>query len=508
MAMKAAFGGAVKRREDPRLITGQGRYTGDVARDGWLRAAFVRSTLAHARIASIDRDAVASMPGVVGVFLAADLGLKIQESPAMDGFGRPPLASGDVRFVGDAIAVVVAESRAEAADAAAAVFVEYVPLPVVIDAEAALAPDAPILHAAKGTNAASAGEFGEPGPLEGAEVVVRARFLNQRLAAIPLEGNAVAAEPDGDGGLRIWCSTQVPFRVRFEVSELVGIPEEKLRVIAPDVGGAFGAKLATYPEPSVIAAVAHKLQRPVEWVEHRSENLVAMTHGRDQVQHVSVGARRDGTLVGLEADILLNAGAYPGILGSGSALYTGQMAPGVYEFPHAHVRVRSAATNTTTVSAYRGAGRPEAVSLIERAMDMLAMELEMDPAELRRRNLIAGEFPYNTKTGLVYDSGDYRRALDLALDAIGYDSLRAEQRVRRDRNDRLQLGIGISVYAEMTAVMTPMEHAGARVEPDGSITVQSGTTSSGQGHETAFAQLASRELLVPMDRIKVVTSDT
>ncbi|HXN92680.1 MAG TPA: xanthine dehydrogenase family protein molybdopterin-binding subunit [Candidatus Sulfotelmatobacter sp.] len=508
MAVKASVGGIVKRREDPRLVTGHGLYTGDVAKEGWLHAAFVRSTVAHARIVSVDRDAVLSMPGVVGVFTAADLGLKDQEMPTMDGFGRPPLASDLVRFVGDSIAVVVAETRGQASDAAAAVFVEYDPLPVVVDARAALADDAPILHPLKGTNEASTGEFGEQGAIDGAEVVVRARFVNQRLAVVPLEANAVAAEPDGDGGVRLWCSTQVPFRVRFEVSELVGVPEEKVRVIAPDVGGAFGGKLSTYPEHSVVAAAALRVGRPVDWVEYRSENLTAMTHGRAQVQDVAIGASRDGKLVGLEASILLNAGAYPGLLGPGGAVYTAQMSPGVYEIPRVHVRVTSAATNTTVVSAYRGAGRPEAVSLIERAMDMLAMELGMDPAEIRMRNMIDGEFPYTTRTGVVYDTGNYRRAMELALEASHYHELRREQSARRARGDRLQLGIGISCYVEMTAVMTPMEHAGARVELDGSITVQSGTTSSGQGHETAFAQLASHELSVPMERINVVTSDT
>lgn len=507
--MKAAAGGAViRRREDPRLVTGHGRYTGDVMPDGRLFAVFVRSTMAHARLAGVDRTRAASMPGVAGVFIAADLALNRQESPTMDGFERPPLASEVARFVGDPIAVVVAESRGEAADAAAAVEVEYEPLPVVVDPESALAEGAPVIHSDRGSNEASAGEFGEPGAVEGAEVVIRGRFVNQRLAAVPLEGNAVVAEPDGEGGIRMWCSTQVPFRVRFEVAATTGIPEEKIRVIAPDVGGAFGGKLATYVEHSVIAAVAHRLQRPVEWVEHRTENLTAMTHGRDQVQEVAVAATRDGRVLGLEAGIVGNAGAYPGLLGTGCCLLTGQMSPGVYDFPKLHVRVRTAATNTTVVSTYRGAGRPEAVSLIERTMDMLAVELGMDPAALRRMNLIRGDFPHATATGMTYDSGDYARALDLALEHAGYDALRREQRRRRERGELLQLGIGISSYVEVTGVMTPMEHAGVRVEPDGSFTVQCGTTSSGQGHETALAQLASRELGVPMEKIDVVTSDT
>lgn len=507
VAIKAAAHGVVKRREDPRLVTGQGRYTGDVARRGWLRAAFVRSTMAHARIAGIDTSAAAALPGVVGVFAASDLALKPQEAPALDQFARPPLAAEVVRFVGDIVAVVVAESREHAADAAAAVVVDYDPLPAVAGPEHALREGAPLLHPHVGTNQVSAGEFGEAGPLAEAEVVVRARFVNQRLAAIPLEANAVAAEPDGEGGILLWASTQVPFRVRSEVSELTGIDEERIRVIAPDVGGAFGAKLATYPEQTIVALLAHRLGRPVEWVEQRSENMTAMTHGRAQIQDVALGATRDGKLTGLEVTILGDAGAYPG-QAPGIVLYTAQMTPGVYAMPKVHVEMTTAATNTTVVSAYRGAGRPEATALIERAMDLLAMELAIDPAELRRRNLIAGDFPHTTATGLVYDTGDYARALDLALETVGYENLRREQKARRERGGRVQLGIGISAYVEMTGVLTPMEHGTARVEPDGSITVMAGTTASGQGHETAFAQVASRVLSVPMDRINVITSDT
>jgi len=508
MAVKAMAGGVVRRREDPRLITGQGTYTGDISREGWLHAAFVRSTQAHARIVSIDRDAASAVPGVVGVFVAADLGLKPREEPFLDLFARPPLAVDVVRFVGDALAVVVAESRGAAADAAAAVFVEYEPLPIVVDAEESLAPGAPVLHPAKGDNEVSTTEQGEAGALEGAEVVVRARFVNQRMAAVPIEANAVAAEPDADGRLRIWASTQVPFSVRFAVSEATAIPEEKLRVTAPDVGGAFGAKLATYPEQNVIAALARSLERPVEWVEYRSENLTSMTHGRGQVQEVALGATREGKLAGLEVSIVGDAGAYPVLWGNASTVSTTQMAQGVYAIPKVHVRARTAATNTTAISAYRGAGRPEAVFLIERAMDMLAAELNLDPAELRRRNFIEGDFPFTTATGVTYDSGDYKRALDLALEAARYAELRAEQRARRDRGDRTQLGIGISTYVEITGAGTPMEHSVARAEPDGSFTIQAGTSPSGQGHETAFAQLASRVLDVPMERIKVAMSDT
>jgi aerobic carbon-monoxide dehydrogenase large subunit len=508
MAVSSALGGAVRRREDRRLVTGAGQYTDDVRREDALHAVFVRSTFAHARITNIDASNAAAMPGVAGVFLAADLGLAPRAAfPAPDTMARPPLASEVVRFVGDAIAVVVASTRDLAVDAAAAVVVDYDPLPVVIDPELALEAGAPILHAEKGDNLAFSVETGEAGALDGAEVVVRARFLNQRLAAVPIEASAILAEPDGQGGIAMWVSTQVPFRVRDEVAESIGLPESKVRVIAPDVGGGFGAKLMTYPEQSILGALARKLGRPVRWFEHRTENMVAMTHGRGQVQDVALGATRDGRLVGLQVEVVADAGAYPG-LGTFLPFYTGQMAPGVYDIPKVHFRARLAATNTTVMSAYRGAGRPEAASLIERAMDMLAAELRMDPAELRRRNLITGEFPHITATGAVYDSGDYVRALDMALEAAGYEELRREQRARRERGDRLQLGIGVSVYVEMTAVGIPTEFGEARAQPDGTFVVSAGTTSTGQGHETAYAQVAAAALGVSMEGIRVVQSDT
>lgn len=508
MAVNAALGGAVRRREDPRLVTGAGQYTSDVRREGSLVAVFVRSTLAHARLTRVDVTDAASMPGVAGVFVSRDLGLKPQEFVSLDLMSRPPLAADVVRFVGDAIAVVVAETLGEALDAAAAVLIDYEPLPVVVDPSAALDVDAPVLHPAKGDNVASTISLGDDDdPLEGAEVVVRGRFVNQRLAAVPIETNSVIAEPDGQGGVRMWTSTQIPFRVRAEVADMLGLPESKVRVITGDVGGGFGAKLATYPEQSVLAAIAIKIGRPVAWFEYRSENMVAMTHGRAQLQEVALGATRQGKVVGLDVKAIGDAGAYPG-QGAGMPVYTGQMSPGAYDFGKVRFRAQTAATNTTVISSYRGAGRPEAVSLIERAMDMLAAELALDPAELRRRNFVAGPFPHSTPTGVTYDSGDYLRTLDMALDAAGYASLRREQQGRRERRERIQLGIGISSYVEVTAVLTPMEYGAARVDADGSVVVQCGTTSTGQGHETAFAQIASALLDVPLDAVRVEMSDT
>src|SRR6267143_426654 len=367
MAVSSALGGAVRRREDPRLVTGAGQYTDDVRRPGSLHAVFVRSTLAHARLRNVDISEAAAMPGVVGVFLSRDLGLKPRaQFPAPDTMARPPLAADVVRFVGDMIAVVVAETQADAIDAAAAVAVDYDPLVPVVDAATALEPGSAIVHPANESNLAFPVELGQAGALEGADVVVRGRFVNQRLAGVPIETNVVIAEPDGDGGLRMWVSSQVPFRVRDEVAEAVGLPESKVRVVTPDVGGGFGAKLATYPEHSVDGALALKLGRPVRWLEYRTESMVAMTHGRAQLQQVSLGAKRDGTLVGLEVDLIGDAGAYPAI-GAYLPLLTGQMACGVYDLRKAFVRARAASTNTSVIAAYRGAGRPEATSLIERA---------------------------------------------------------------------------------------------------------------------------------------------
>jgi carbon-monoxide dehydrogenase large subunit len=500
VAVSRALGGVVKRREDPRLVTGAGQFTDDVHPAGCLHAVFVRSTLAHARIKGIDTAEARAMPGVVGIFGAADLEFETFTP-------RPRLASDTVRYVGDAIAVVVAETREAAVDAAAAVVVDYEPLPAIIDSTAALAPGAPLVYADRDDNLILDFEVGELGALDGAEVSVRSRFVNQRLAAVPLEANAAVVEPDGEGGLRMWVSTQVPFRVRSQVADSLGLPEEKVRVIAPDVGGAFGAKLMTYPEQAVLGAVVRKLDRPVRWFEFRSENMVAMSHGRAQVQDVALGATRDGKLVGLEAEVVADSGADAG-LGAALPGYTMMMSSGVYDIPKIRFHVSSVLTNTTVVSAYRGAGRPEAISMVERAMDLLALELGMDPVELRRRNFIRGPFPYTTAAGALYDSGDYERALDLAVEAAGYQELRREQKARRERGDRVQLGIGVSCYVEMTAVQVTSELGSARVEANGLVVVTAGTTASGQGHETAYAQLVSSLLDVPIENVTVVESDT
>ena len=484
MAVRAALGGRVRRREDPRLITGAGHYTDDIHPEGRLHAVFVRSTMAHARLLAVDAKAARE---IATVFTADDLHFESETA-------RPRLCSDEVKFVGDIIAVAVAETRDAAADAAAAVVIDYEPLPVVVDPSAS-------------EDVAFEFDLGEDGAVDGADVVVRGRFVNQRLAAVPIEGNTIVAEPIGDGGIRMWVSTQVPFSVRNVVAEAIGSAEADVRVIAGDVGGAFGAKLMTYPEQSVIAAAVLKLGRPIKWFEYRTENMVAMSHGRALVSEVALGATSEGKLVGLDVRTTADAGAYTGIAPI-QLILTGMLLPSVYEIPNVRFVGRCMFTNTAVLSAYRGAGRPEAIAAIERAMDMLAAELKMDPAELRRRNFIGGHFPHATPTGLNYDSGDYARALDAALEHAGYSSLREEQRARRDGGDRIQLGIGISSYVEMTAVGYTSEVATARAETDGTLVVSTGTTASGQGHETAFSQIAAEVLGVPMDAIRFVQSDT
>jgi carbon-monoxide dehydrogenase large subunit len=502
------FGSVVLRTEDPRFLRGQGRYTDNLMADGAVRASFVRSMMAHARLLSVDTSAAAGMPGVAAVLAATDLDLLPQPpSGTVAGpFQRPVLARDTVRFVGEPIAVVLAESLGQAQDAAENVAVEYEPLPAVVGPEAALGGDAPLLFPEAGSNLADGFETDwDADVLAGADVVIRARILNQRLAPVPMEANAMLAVPEDDGGLTVWVSTQVPFDVRADLAEWLGLAKDRIRVIASDVGGGFGAKLAIYPEYLVCAAAAVRIGRPVRWMETRSESMVNMTHGRAQLHDVELGARRDGSLVGLRVDILADMGAYP------TATYlpptTQMMLSGVYRIPRIACRGRSVVTNTTPVAPYRGAGRPEATALLERSMDLLAAELGMDPVEVRRRNLIPSDaFPHETAAGTTYDVGDYERSLDEALRLSGYERLREEQASRRARGDRVQLGIGLSTYVEVTGFAR--EFGSVEVDADGTATVRTGISPHGQGHETSFAQIASGILGIAFDRVRVIHSDT
>jgi len=499
------------RVEDRRLVTGSAPFTDDRPAEGALHLAFVRSPLAHARVTGIDVAEASSMPGVVDVVTAADLDLPaIWTTDVLEGMERPVLADGVVRFAGEAVAAVVAESHAEALDAAEMVAVDYEPLPAVIDPVGALDPDSPVLFPSVGTNLAGEWELHEGGdPLEGADVVVAARVVNQRVAPSPLEPSAALAVPR-DGGLTLFAPTQVPFSLRKRVAEALGLERETVRVVATDVGGGFGARNPEYPEVILTAALAHRLQRPVRHVETRTETQTNLVHGRAQVQHIEVGAKRDGTLTGVRIRVVADCGAYPG-QNLEVPWGTRHMAPGPYRISRVSFHAAMVVTNTTPVGAYRGAGRPEATALLERAVDLVARELDLDPGEVRRRNLLPDDvFPYTTPTGAVYDTGRYANALDEALRLAGHDDLRREQAVRRDRGDRRLLGIGLSTYVEITATdETPTsEFASVEVHPDGSVTVLAGITPNGQGHETSLAQVAASALHVPFDAVRVLHSDT
>ncbi len=504
------LGHAVRRREDPRLVTGTGRYVDDIQPAKCLHVAFVRSTLAHAAIRTIDVEAATAAPGVVAVLTAADLGL-----PARVGFpmvpaplARPPLAVEHVRFVGEPVALVIAESPGEAEDAAQLVGLDLEPLDVVVDANAARRAGSALLFPAHGSNVANhIASRAESDVLADAEVTIRGRFVNQRLAPVPMESEAILVVPEA-GRLLVWATSQAPFGLRAAMASSLGMGPDEIRVVVGDMGGGFGAKAGARPELIVIAAAARKLGRPVKWIETRSENMVAMTHGRGQVQEVELGATRDGRLVGLRARVVADIGAYPGIAMLLPFL-TGQMASGVYAIPAIDYEADCVVTNTTPLGAYRGAGRPEAAAMVERAIDMLAVELGIDPADLRRRNLIAPDrFPHTTAGGATYDSGEYERALDKLLEISAYRELRADQARRRERGDRLQVGIGLSVYVEVTAVGIGPEWGAVRIETDGTATVRCGTTSFGQGHETSLAQIAAEQLGLPLESVLVIQSDT
>jgi carbon-monoxide dehydrogenase large subunit len=503
------FGSVVHRIEDPRFLTGRARYVDALRPEGAARAVFVRSIIAHGRLSGIDARAARSMPGVLAIMTAEDLHLPVRPPAGnVEGpFERPVPARDVVRYVGEPVAMVLARTLGEALDAAETVAMDVEPIEPVLGAEAALSPGAPLLFPEAGTNLAHAFEegWGED-VLEDAEVVVRLRVMHQRLAPSPMETNGVLVEPAEDGGLLIHVSTQVPFDVRADVAEIFGLEKERVRVVAPDVGGGFGTKLHVYPEYLMCTAAALRLGRAVAWQETRTESLVGLNHGRAQIHEVELGARRDGTLVGLRVDMLADMGAYP--IAAYLPVTTKTMLPGVYRLPRVAARGRAVVTNTVPVGEYRGAGRPEAAASIERAVDRLAVELGVEPVELRRRNLIAPEdFPYTTAVGSRYDVGDYGRALDEVLELAGIEALRREQDARRARSDPRQLGVGIAVYVEVTG-FARKEFASVEIGDDGSAVVRVGTSSHGQGHETAFAQLASGVFGIPVERILVVHSDT
>jgi aerobic carbon-monoxide dehydrogenase large subunit len=513
------LGSRVLRIEDPRLLTEGGTYCADVRDsrlDGAVHATYVRSTVAHARLLSVDIDAARVLPGVVDVATGGDVDLAAIPGWFNPAMVRTHLACDRVRFVGEPLAVVLAERPDQGEDAAGAVAVDYEPLPALTDPMAALTGEVKLFPEV-GSNLVC--EFGEPArdgsdAVDGCEVVVRRRLVNQRVAACPLEVRSSAAAWV-DGRLHVWCSTQNPHGVRDALAGLYGVDAGDVAVVAPDVGGGFGAKIDLHPEDLLLPWLARRCGRPVRWVESRSENLLAMVQGRAQVHDVAIGGRRDGTVEAYRLSIVQDAGAYPS-MGVYLPILTRAMAAGSYAIPVVEADARVVVTTTPPVGAYRGAGRPEATAAIERAIDLFAAELEMDPADVRRRNLLPRfDEPRTTPTGATYDCGDYPAALERVLAAAGYDELRAEQRRRRERGDTLVVGIGVATYVEVTA--TPSggsEFARVEVRPridaaDGvEVVVATGTSPHGQGLATAFAMLVADELGVPLEHIRVQHGDT
>jgi aerobic carbon-monoxide dehydrogenase large subunit len=515
------LGTRVLRTEDPRFLTSGGVYTEDVVDErlsGACHVFFVRSPVAHARIEAVDVSAALSAPGVIAAFTGADVTdlPAVRPSPMFnEQMFRPVLATDKVRFVGEPVAVVVTEQAYQGEDAVELVDVDYDPLPAVIDLADAVAGKV-LLYEEAGTNVAAG--FGDPGALDehlfdGCEVVTTRTILNQRVAPAPMETRAAAAAWGEDGRLTAWIPNQGAQGTKAGLARLLGLEPERVHVITPDVGGAFGAKFGADPEHVLVAWVARQLGRPARWTETRYENLVAMTHGRAQQQTVTIGGRRDGTVLAYRLEIVQDSGAHVRI-GAMLPFLTILMTPGPYEIPRAEAVAKSVVTTTTPIGAYRGAGRPEASAALERAMDLFATEIGMDPAEVRRRNLLPPfTEPHRTKFGALYDTGDYVTALDKVLAAAGYDELRKEQAQRRARGDSVAMGIGLASYVEITGMgdgeeAPPQENATVEVHPDGSATILTGTSPHGQGHATAWAMLASEELGIPVDKITLKWGDT
>jgi carbon-monoxide dehydrogenase large subunit len=502
------IGRRVPRREDRDLVTGQARRVADLDVPGTLELAFARSPVAHALIGAVEVAAAREMTGVAGAWSAADLP-ELGPVPA-DG-GTPPwpaLATGKVRYAGEALAVVAADSRAHAEDAAERVRAELDPLPVLADPATATAPGAPQLFEGRG-NVVVERTFGGPADevFAGAPVVVEAAYREQLLLPTSLEPRAVLVRPDQEDRLTVWVSHQAQHRLRNALARALGLAPERIRVIVPATGGAFGAKSQTYPEYLVAAFLARRLGRPVRWCEDRAEAMLAATRGRGQHQRVRLAADTDGTFLAYELLIDADIGGYPHT-GAHVPMMTGAMSTGAYRTPRVHTRVRSVLTTTAPTSAYRGAGRPEAAYALERTVDRLARRLGMDPAELRRRNFIRpDQFPYLTPTGRTYDSGDYATALDRALAAVEYDKVRAEQ--SRRRQGGRPLGVGIATYVERAGGPPDSDEYGS-VEAcaDGTFVARSGSTPTGQGHLTAFAQVVASALDVDLDLVRVIEGDT
>ena len=533
MAVTQLIGAKIHRREDPRLITGHGHYVDDFVRTGTAYAAFVRSPFAHARVKSIDITDASKAPGVAGVFTARDFkGQLAGTHPAAPAFTaakkyvpeRYPIAEQEVCYQGEIVAAVLADTRAQAADAANMIQVDYEELPAVMDLEKALEPNSPKVHTDGPDNVTWDIPYIGPEATEAAfkeaDVVVKERILQNRLAPVPMEPRGVIAEYETfDNKMTIWMSSQSPHFIRLFVSGALGLKENQVRVISPDVGGGFGAKISPYPEDYLVPALSRMAERPVKWIETRTESLQNTTHGRGQFYDVEAAAKKDGTLLALRLTQYLDAGAYHGTFGGFQAVAC-LMAGGAYKWPGGiSARTIGILTNRVPTDPYRGAGRPEATHLVERVVDLVAQELKMDPVEVRKKNFIQPkEFPFTQHFGLVIDSGDYEKALDKALQLAGYEELRKKQAEMRKQGR--YMGIGLSTWIELcgfgpSAATAPatggialVESAQVRVTPTGSVIVYTGTHAHGQGHETTFSQIVADQLGVPIENVDVRHGDT
>jgi aerobic carbon-monoxide dehydrogenase large subunit len=521
--MSKYVGQRIKRTEDPRLIKGLAHYVDDIRLPDTLHVTFVRSMYAHARITGIDTAEAAKAPGVVAVYTGKDIAEKVGPVPcaaALPDLKVPDyrvLATGKALFVGHPIAAIVATDKYLGRDAADLISVDYEELPAVIDVEQA-AGSAMVIHEQFGTNIAyqlTSGEGDIEAALQAADHIVSQRMVHQRLAPIAMEGRGVLARYfPGEEELTIWSSTQIPHLLRTQLALMIGIPENKLRVITPEVGGGFGSKLNVYAEEALLGWISVQLGKPVKWIESRRENMQATIHGRAQVGTVEVGCKNDGTITGLRYNVTADLGAYHQLLTPAIPTLTGLMLSGAYRIPAIQMNVMGVFTNKMSTDAYRGAGRPEATYVVERAMDIVAAELKMDPVEVRRKNFpAADEFPFHTATGLDYDSGNYQAALDKALDISGYQKLRDDQ--QKARAEGRLIGIGMSSYVEICALGPSQampaggwESATVRIEPTGKVTVMTGASPHGQGQETSFAQIAADELGVALNDVTVIHGDT
>ena len=564
------MGNSVPRKEDPTLLTGHSNFTDDIRLPGMLHMAFLRSPHAHARITSIDVSAAREQPGVEAVFTSEDLSDELEggardaedapgyavdsdeseadvtpndseesadvsESPPRTFCGWPvtenikiphhsPLAHGEVNFAGEPVAVVLATDRYKAQDALEFIEVEYEPMDAATDIEGALEDGAPLVHEEFGTNECylwplATGDIDEA--FEKADVVVRGRYIQQRLIPSAIETRAVVAQPEPLDSFTVYTSTQVPHFVKDVLSLMCGVPDTKLRVVAPDVGGGFGSKLNVYSEEVLALEVARKLGAPVKWVEDRSENHLATTHGRGQVQYIELAATSEGKILGMKVKLLADMGAYLQLLTPGVAIFGSFTYPGLYAFDAYSFECTGVFTNLTPTDAYRGAGRSEAAYAHERIMDALARELDMDPAELRLKNLIPPfDEPTTNPAGVQYDSGDYESCMRKALELADYEEVRAEQRRRREAGDARQIGIGIGNFTESGGLSPSKvsaavrlqsggwEAASVRMLASGKVEVVTGTSPHGQGHVTSWSQIAADALGVDVDHVEVLHGDT